>query len=73
MDPEGESNPFSFKTFMKRGEGPPPPAAAAASKTKQSGLRKKGSVRKDAGESLPVLDDSNTGMVQLFPRIQVVV
>ena len=73
MDPpKGDSNPFSFKTFMKRGEGPPPPAGTAAPKAKKSGSRKKGSVKKDAGETIPVLDEDSTGMVEPFPESQVV-
>ena len=49
--PKSESNPFSFKTFMKRGEGPGPPPAASApggqqqqqqQQVKRGGTKKKG-------------------------------
>lgn len=63
---KSDPNPFSFKTFLKRGEGGPPgpPAAkagAAAATTKKTGIRKKGSVKKDQGEVFPIVDDEDTG------------
>jgi hypothetical protein len=61
---KSDPNPFSFKAFLKRGEGPaPPPTATAASSTKRSGVKKKakGSARKEPGESLPSLVDDGLG------------
>lgn len=64
---KSDSNPFSFKTFLKRGEGPPapgPPTAthSAAVTTKKGGSKKKGSLKKDQGEAFPVLDDEDQGI-----------
>ena len=58
---KSDPNPFSFKTFMKRGEGPAAPPPPPAGTKKKSGVKKKGSAKKESGESLPGLEDDNTG------------
>lgn len=62
---KNESNPFSFKSFLKRGEGPPAgTATSAAAVSKKGGSRKKGSLKKDQGEPFPVLDEEDTGIMR---------
>ena len=61
--PKGESNPFSFKTFIKRGEGPDPPPASASGgqpQAKRGGTKKKG---KKAEQQSAAFQDGDTGRV----------
>lgn len=64
MDKNG-SNPFSFKTFLKRGEGPPAPvsgdsaAAPSQTSTKKGSGRKKGGEKKTQIDVVPFPDEGN--------------
>lgn len=63
MDPAARSdpNPFSFKSFLKRGDGPPPPpppASAAAGTASQKTSTKKGSTSRKKGVRKGGLNDA---------------
>lgn len=65
MDPAAKSdpNPFSFKSFLKRGDGPPPSAAsstaaAAAAAAGQKTPTKKGSTSRKKGVRKGGLNDA---------------
>lgn len=59
-DQKDESNPFSFKTFLKRGEGPPAaPAATKGKGTRKDGAKKKEQSKKD-GSAFPDSEEIGT-------------
>ena len=61
MDAEkSDSNPFSFKTFLKRGEGPPPPASASKGTAKKGSGKKKGPGKKSQSD-VPFPDSDDIG------------
>jgi len=65
MEEEEEANPFSFKAFIKRGEGPPASAqqtAAGGVATKNSAARRKGSSKKTQSEDLPFPEEDDVGV-----------
>lgn len=60
---KADPNPFSFKTFMKRGEVPaaPPPGSASAGQSTGKKGKKKSAGKTSQGESLPFPDVEEIG------------